>query len=84
MPASACPDCGYAVDAASAVGHKTKPAPGDISVCMSCTAILTFDADLHLCRIADPDLARKVAADPYVRGIRREILEMLARNPRPV
>jgi hypothetical protein len=51
---------------------------------MSCTAILTFDADLHLCRIADPDLARKVAADPYVRGIRREILEMLARNPRPV
>lgn len=38
-----CPHCGYAVDAASAMDRKSRPRPGDWSLCLSCAGLSVFD-----------------------------------------
>jgi len=51
LPSSTCPDCGYVMDAATAVSRKdATPKPGDASLCLKCGALLRFADDLTLIR----------------------------------
>jgi hypothetical protein len=43
-----CPKCGYLLDAASGLDHEESPTAGDFTLCLSCAAILVFDAELHV------------------------------------
>jgi len=49
LPESTCPDCGYHMDAATSVdGEDGAPQAGDLSLCISCGALLEFNEDLLL------------------------------------
>jgi hypothetical protein len=50
LPASCCPVCGYKFDAASKTsgGPDRDPQEGDVTVCIGCLAILTFNEDLSV------------------------------------
>lgn len=41
-----CPECGYRMDAATATRGNARPRPGDLTLCLSCGAILEFDQDV--------------------------------------
>lgn len=45
MPPCACPKCQARLDAATdAAGGDAVPKPGDLTICIHCTAVLQFDA----------------------------------------
>ncbi len=50
VPMSACPYCGYRVNAAGETpdGDTRAPEPGDFSVCISCAGIVAFADDMTL------------------------------------
>lgn len=48
VPESNCPICGHVMDAVSDFETASAPSEGDLSVCMECAAVLTFNADLTL------------------------------------
>lgn len=49
LPMSTCPTCGYQVDAAThPVNDKAVPKPGDLSLCMKCGELMTFNDDMTL------------------------------------
>jgi hypothetical protein len=53
-----CPFCGHTFDAASSVvSPKSRPRPGDFSVCIECVSLLTFDDRL---RPTIPPASRKI------------------------
>lgn len=53
LPLSACPTCGYQMDAATSIENpKHQPRPDDFSLCGKCGEVLVYDADLTL-RAAD-------------------------------
>lgn len=52
MPPAKCV-CGSEVDAATSLGHRSKPKPGDFSVCIVCARLLMFEPDYSL-REIDP------------------------------
>jgi hypothetical protein len=45
-PAMPCPLCGYLLDACTNFVDAVPPAPGDLSVCGRCAALLVFADDL--------------------------------------
>lgn len=52
-----CPACGTDLDAASdAEGEGAQPRPGDLSVCVHCSAILVFDEPPAVHRASDVEL----------------------------
>lgn len=58
MPETACPFCGYKLNAATDVKFTgAKPSPGDISVCIECTSFLRFNGDLKLEALPAADMA---------------------------
>jgi len=48
VPPAPCPVCGKKLDAASMIGGEGKPTPGCYTVCMYCSEILIFTANLKL------------------------------------
>jgi len=72
---SPCPICGYLMDCASnADTHAPKgpPAEGDYTVCMRCTAILTFDAELRL-TLLPPEVEPPLAVARVQRAMHQAI-----------
>ena len=68
VPASACPECGYVMDAASvADGAPRRPEPGDVTLCIKCAAVAVFDDALHLRKPARSEWRK------YSPEIRREL-----------
>ena len=55
-PEHACPSCRRLLDAASEVGAKAVPQPGDLSICLYCKAWLVFNADMSLRLIEQEDI----------------------------
>lgn len=46
---SVCPQCGYGLDSAMLLhGIEQKPMEGDAAVCLNCSQLLTYQADLSL------------------------------------
>jgi hypothetical protein len=49
VPATHCPECGYRMDGATAADQENAmPAPGDVSVCLNCGQLLTFEDAMTL------------------------------------
>lgn len=69
MPAALCVACGYAFDAAANISGSRRPKPGDLSICLSCGALLVFDTDLRPSRRATSD---------DVRGMPQEVALQIA------
>jgi hypothetical protein len=63
-PESICLSCGYSLDGATGIdGHS--PRAGDISICLYCGHLQTYDADLKLCNLTDEQML-EVAGDKNV------------------
>lgn len=62
-PESACPHCGKKLDAATSP-DLASPDPGDITICLGCTAILKFDEKLMIVAIEQPELEQIQREDP--------------------
>ena len=52
-PESRCPQCNYKLDGSTHVhgGKIGPPKEGDISLCINCGQVLTYDGELHLRKI---------------------------------
>lgn len=75
---SMCPSCGYFMDAASpALERKISPKANDVSMCLSCGAVLVFDQDLSLRSMTEDE---KSALPPHM----ARLLEAMERHRRSV
>ena len=77
-PATACPWCGYKIDAASSADPRdpeATPSPGDFSICLECASPLFFTEGLGL-RKPTPEEERMLNRDPVYRRARRTILDL--------
>jgi hypothetical protein len=64
VPLSLCPQCGQKLDGASTPDGPDLPDPGDVSVCIYCSSILVFDAELKLALPSPAMLDEILAEDP--------------------
>jgi hypothetical protein len=48
-----CPSCDAKIDAATGTDHNELPKEGDISICLYCGKILTFNKDIKVVGISD-------------------------------
>ncbi len=59
LPKSTCPNCGLEIDAALCIEMAgVLPVPGDISICVKCGEVLTFNDILVVNRITPHDLEK--------------------------
>lgn len=75
MPSDLCPECGYAVDAATGVdGDAARPKPGDISLCLRCGAALEWDTSMVM-RSVPEEALRELDAKTrrLIEGAKRHI-----------
>jgi len=83
LPVSYCPECDYEMDAATDVqqGNNARPSPGDVSICLKCTAFLEFDENLHLRTLP---LAKLRDLPPEIRDllhrVRRAVHETMSKK----
>jgi hypothetical protein len=62
LPASACPTCGYQMDAATYAGKgEHRPSPGDLAVCIRCAEVNVYQPDYTLRAASLDDL---ISLDP--------------------
>lgn len=48
MPTCNCPYCGHEFNRASSLTDKSKPSPGDLTLCIKCSLVMAFDDDLRV------------------------------------
>lgn len=82
MPACKCPACGTFLDAATGICEGTPlPRPGDVTVCIECTAVMIYTTSLGLEAVDDPaaipgihpdDLADIRKAQAAIRRVQKE------------
>lgn len=53
-----CPSCQHKVNAVTPVSGKGKPAPGDITVCTRCGALMCFSRSLRVRLLTEPELRK--------------------------
>jgi hypothetical protein len=53
---SPCLSCGRMLDAATGVGHKNKPRPGSISICLTCGHIQAYGAEMKFRDLNDEEI----------------------------
>ncbi|HEV8502965.1 MAG TPA: hypothetical protein VGR63_15425, partial [Casimicrobiaceae bacterium] len=77
MPPSMCPRCGRLADGAMEMGGDRPPQPGDLTVCINCVGVSSYDARLQLVRVDAPELAAMEREQPglaqRIRKAQREI-----------
>jgi hypothetical protein len=83
LPGSRCPHCGQRLNAVGVLGESPNdtpiPIPGDVTVCIGCGEVLTFDRRLRLKKATlaqlgdlEPDLAAEL------RNTQRRVRQSLA------
>jgi hypothetical protein len=65
---SACLGCGKVIDAATGIGHKRRPKPGDITICLSCGHLQAYDWGMRLRALTDKEMF-DVAGDEQILAI---------------
>ena len=72
MPDSHCLACGYLTNAASFITgpDRTIPKPGDVSVCLQCGHLMSFNDDLSLRELTGQEMYA-VAGDRRILDIQR-------------
>lgn len=71
LKASRCPNCGKKLDACS--GLDRGPGPGDLTVCIECSALVRFDDDMQLTGFSEDEADRLLADPEWVAAIRRAV-----------
>jgi hypothetical protein len=61
--ATPCPNCGYVLSASTSLKPDTRPAPGDVAICIECGHIGIFNRDLSI-RSADPIERSEILGGP--------------------
>lgn len=81
--ASRCPYCGHKFDRAANFvdDHNQVPTTGDITLCISCAAILEFDSGGVPVGLT-PEREKEAAANPKVQRLRDAILALDRRKMR--
>lgn len=69
---TSCPACSYHFDAHSSLTGDSDPVADDFSICINCSALLVFEADLSL-RLAGPDEILIAESIPDIAELRRLI-----------
>lgn len=59
LPPSPCPECKKVMDGATCFNEDAVPGPGDVTVCMYCSALLVYEKDMQL-RKMTPEEERKL------------------------
>ena len=83
LPRSACPTCGYAMASATMVPADEDgapamwPEPGDLSLCIQCGAMLTFNDDLTLRSLPDADFRALDGETQYALRVRQSAIYKL-------
>lgn len=67
---SPCLGCGKILDAGTGIGHKSKPRPGCISICLSCGHIQAYGAELKFRELNDEEILA-IAGDQKILTIMR-------------
>ena len=62
---AACLDCGKVLDSATGLGHKSRPKPGDISICFDCGHLQAYDWNLQFRPLTDEEMV-DIAGDPVI------------------
>jgi hypothetical protein len=75
LPVTLCPECGYTLDSADSLETDAKPTVGDFTVCMACTCVLRFDAQLRPRSVSAELLRRECARDP---DLKRSLAQTVA------
>lgn len=78
VPEQVCPKCGATLHAATAADHDNSPAPGMITVCAGCAALLQFAEGLLL----ELMTAEQIAALPADLRAELEQMQRVIRTPR--
>jgi hypothetical protein len=82
-PTSFCLKCGHTVDAASNIVGGGKPKPGDITICLNCSALLQFDAQLRLMLTDEAQMMREMKPRQRAKVEHaRQIIQRLGPTPR--
>jgi hypothetical protein len=64
LPDDACPYCGKAFSAATAMCEpEATPRPGDVTICVNCRGVLVFNQALRV-QVPSPDEWARFEADP--------------------
>lgn len=58
IPKASCPNCGYVMDAATALKEAATPRPNDFTLCLNCGVLHRFNADMTLRPATSDDLAQ--------------------------
>jgi hypothetical protein len=75
-----CPECGHVLDAAEAVDDpEVRPSPGDLSICIKCSAILIFTEDMSIRLATDAELDELAEDSPE---LHRQVRSWAARAAR--
>jgi hypothetical protein len=84
-PLSKCLNCGYPIDAASAMDKEKGlldnivPKEGDISICMKCSHMMAFRKNGQLRPLTDQEML-KIAGDPRILLLQKALGEMRIKN----
>lgn len=66
-----CPVCAYRMDAHQAINEKepVEPSPGDITICLNCTAVLEFERNQVFKIISGKELVEIKKTNPEIVAI---------------
>jgi hypothetical protein len=76
VASDACPACGTINDAATPIGSRGGPSPGDVGVCLGCASVVVYDKNLKLRRPTGKEM-REFAKDERVTMARAAVRELL-------
>ena len=74
-----CPFCLSLHDATSALGASAKPAPGDLSLCITCCEYSFFDEDLSL-RKPTAEEAAKLRNSPLAQRMQKQARSVIMKH----
>jgi len=81
LPSHDCPACGTRLDAATSICEGTPaPRPGDVTICIDCTAVMMFAEDLTV-RLVKPGEIRDRDALRDIRRAQRAIRRAQEERP---
>ena len=70
VPMSECLGCGKRMDGATGVDHRSRPQPGNITVCIGCGHIMAFADDMRMRNLTDEEM-HDIAGDPRLIAVQR-------------
>ena len=83
MPVAACPRCGHRLNGATNADPREDeaPDPGDLTVCASCEAFLTYGPDMGLVALSKREVAELLPAERTNLVRARDLVRLAKRIP---